>query len=197
MSAYQSTGRASRHYFHREYVNQFLTKELASGDRLANIDKNTIKKLPTDVFSYENCVIAEKVAKIFYSAAAFDLGEPPKFFSGEFSAAAAMFLARVFAAREYTPRRGIYDAAPDVHDAFVNAWLCARAHGEQNDAYDALCHPWECIPSAIRRSEDMFICEAVRCFTSLTATAINTDAIMETVAHKLRQEEPMLCAGLH
>ena len=197
MSAYQESGRVSRLYFHRDYVNQFLIKELAIGDRLANIEKNSVKHLHEDVFSYENCVIAEKVAKKFYSAAAFDLGDPPKFFSGEFSADAAIFLARVFAAREYAPRRGIYGAAPDVHDAFVNAWLGARSHGEQNDAYDALCRPWECIPSAIRRTEDMFICEAVLRFSSPTARPINADALMETVVYKFRREEPMVCAGLH
>lgn len=195
MSAYQNTSRASRHYFHREYVNQFLIKELAPGDRLANIDKNTIKKMDSAIFSEQNCAISEKIAKVFYSAAAYDLGEPPKFFSGQFSSAAAIFLARVFAAREYAPRRGSFDAAPDVHDSFVHAWICARAHGEQNDAYDALCRPWECVTSAIRRSEDMFICEAV---LELAAGRMPcADRLMEQVAHKLRQEEPMLCAGLH
>jgi hypothetical protein len=195
MSAYQSSHRASRLYFHRDYVNQFLTKELAPGDRLANIDKNTIKKLHTDVFSEQNCIIAEKVARVFYSPAAYDLGEPPAFFSGQFSTEAALFLARVFAARQYVSRRG-FDAAPDVHDAFVNAWLCARVHGDENDAYDALCRPWECVPSAIRRSEDMFICEAVR-HLGVESTLLNANTIMETVAYKLRQAEPMLCAGLH
>jgi hypothetical protein len=195
MSAYQATHRVSRLYFHRDYVNQFLTTELAPGDRLANIDKNTIKKLHADVFSEQNCVIAEKVARVFYSSAAYDMGDPPKFFSGEFSAEAALFLARVYTAREYVPRRGL-GAAPDVHDAFVNAWLAARVHGEENDAYDALCRPWECVPSAIRRSEDMFICEAVRQLAE-GRVPLNADAIMETVSYRLRHDEPMLCAGLH
>jgi hypothetical protein len=139
MSAYQSTGRASRLYFHREYVNQFLTTELAPGDRLANIERDNIRLLHQDVFSEQNCVIAERIAKRFYHSSAFDLGEAPKFFSGEFSDAAAMFLARIYAARHYTAASGIYSAAEDVHNAFVNAWLRCRAFGtSRSDAYRCL-----------------------------------------------------------
>jgi hypothetical protein len=187
-------------YLHRDYINKFLIKEMAANDYLANIAKDDIKLLHPDVFSYDNCVIAEKVAKRFYCSAAFDLGDSPKFFSGQFSDEAALFLARIYAARTFVGRRGIYGAAPAVHDAFVNAWLRARAHGASSDINDALACPWSCIQSAIRKCEDVFICEAVRWCSENAFTSdykADADAILENATYALKYAEPALCAGLH
>ncbi len=182
--------------FHAEYINQFLVRPLGPGDRLADLEQDQVLKLDADIFSPENRTAAEKVAKVFYSAAGFDMGEPPKFFAGEFSDEAALFLARVHAAlcavrHQMTP----YEAGPAIHDAFVNCWLRARVHGAKNDKYDALCRPWECLTSAIRKVEDMFIaCAVKRWLEGRLATA---DSILDYVRDMLRHEEPELCAGLH
>ena len=186
---------------HREYLNQFLTRGMASGDRLANLVVADVKKIPQDVFSEDNCAIAEKIAKRFYSSAAFDMGEAPKFFSGQFSDVAVLFLARVFAARCNVAAHGIYGAASAAHDAFVNAWLRARTHGSESAANDALCKPWECVGSAIRKCEDIFICEAVRRMgadpNSLTDN-VKEDAehILDVASYTLKREEPVLCMGI-
>ena len=187
-------------YLHRDYVNRFLIKEMTPSDYLANIAKDDIKLLNPDVFSYENCLVAEKVAKRFYCSAAFDLGDVPKFFSGQFGDEAALFLARIYAARSFVGRRGIYGAAPAVHDAFVNAWLRGRAHGATSDAYDALVCPWSCVQSAIRKCEDVFICEAVRRFSHGQLTddyKADAGAILENATYALKHAEPALCSGLH
>ena len=187
-------------YLHRDYINRFLTKEMAASDYLANIERNNIKLLHPDVASYENCTIAEKIAKRFYCSAAFDLGDVPKFFSGQFSDEAMFFLARIYAARNFVGRRGIYGAAPAVHDAFVNAWLRGRAYGASSDAYDALVCPWSCVPSAIRKCEDIFICEAVRWFSENRLTSdykADAGVILENATYSLKHAEPALCSGLH
>ncbi len=187
---------------HRDYLNQFLTKQMAPGDRLANIERDNIRLLHQDVFSEHNCIIAEKIAKRFYHSSAFDLGEAPKFFSGEFSDAAAMFLARVYAARHFTAARGIYRAAEDVHNAFVNAWLRCRAFGAESAANDALCKPWECVTSAVRKCEDIFICEAVRRMLvdseGLVTGQVQQEAsdILDIANYTLKREEPGLCIGI-
>jgi hypothetical protein len=187
-------------YLHRDYVNRFLSKEMTPSDYLANIAKDDIKLLNPDVFSYENCAIAEKVAKRFYCSAAFDLGDAPKFFSGQFSDEASLFLARIYAARNFTGRRGIYGAAPAVHDAFVNAWLRGRAHGASSDTYDAFVCPWSCVQSAVRKCEDVFICEAVRWASDDRLTGnykADAGTILENATYILKREEPALCSGLH
>ncbi len=187
---------------HRDYLNQFLTKQMALGDRLANIERDNIKLLHQDVFSELNCTIAERIAKRFYHSSAFDLGEPPKFFSGEFSNAAALFLARVYAARQNVGVRGIYRAAEDVHDAFVNAWLRGRAFGAESASNDALCKPWECVTSAVRKCEDIFICEAVRRMNTglegLVTGNVQQEAadILDIANYTLKREEPELCIGI-
>ena len=173
---------------------------MAAGDYLANIEKDNIKLLHSDVVSYEICAIAEKIAKRFYCSAAFDLGDAPKFFSGQFSDEAMLFLARIYAARAFVGRRGIYGAAPAVHDAFVNAWLRGRAHGASSDAYDALACPWSCVQSAVRKCEDIFICEAVRWFSEDRLTdnyKADAGAILENATYALKYNEPALCSGLH
>ncbi len=173
---------------------------MASSDYLANIAKDDIKLLHPDVFSYDNCLVAEKVAKRFYCSSAFDLGEAPKFFSGQFSDEAALFLARIYAARTFVGRRGIYHAAAAVHDSFVNAWLRCRAHGGESAAYDALACPWTCIQSAVRKCEDIFICEAVRWFSEDRLTddyKADASTILENATYALKHNEPLLCSGLH
>jgi hypothetical protein len=198
-------------YFHTDYINQFLNEPLASGGRLANIEQGQVRKLDADIFSPENRTAAEKVAKYFYSPAGYDMGEPPKFFSGEFSDEAALFLARVWAARKacVVNRMTPYEAGADVHNAFINCWLRARGHGATSDAYDALCCPWECVMSAIRKTEDMFIAFAVRryargqlcdrqlCDRQLSNnTSHEASVMLDYVRDSLRHEEPALCAGL-
>lgn len=188
-------------YFHIDYINQFLNEPLAPGGRLANIEQGQVRRLDADIFSPENRKAAEKVAKYFYSSAGYDMGEPPKFFSGEFSDEAALFLARVWAARKacVANRMTPYEAGADIHDAFVACWLRARTHGATSDAYDALCCPWDCITSAIRKTEDMFIAFAVRRYTQgQLADNVNHAAsvMLDYVRDSLRHEEPALCAGL-
>lgn len=194
--------RATSYYFHHDYINQFLIAPLAIGDRIGNIEYSNVKRLDAEMYSDTTRKLAEQVARVFYCSAAFDKGQPPKFFEGEFSDEASLFLSRIYEAM-YSANNELLDVCHKMHNSFVNAWLRCRGHGGRNDAYDALCKPWECISSAIRRCEDIFIVLLVRDILNneTHVTSGNYKNIAERILQKshdtLKLLEPMLCAGLH
>ncbi len=195
---------ASRHsyFFHRDYINQFLIAPLPEGSRIGDVEYSNVRRLDAEMFSDSTRKLAEQVARVFYCSAAFDKGIPPKFFEGEFSDEASLFLARIHEAM-YSTDSHILDSTHKMHNSFVNAWLRARGHGARNDEYDTLCKPWECIGSAIRRCEDIFIVLLVRDIINdeTHVTSGNCKNIAERILLKahdtLKLLEPMLCAGLH
>jgi hypothetical protein len=190
------------YFFHRDYINQFLIAPLAEGARIGDVEYSNVRRLDAEMFSDTTRKLAEHVARVFYCSAAFDKGTPPNFFEGEFTDEASLFLARIHEVI-YSANSNILDITHKMHNSFVNAWLRARGHGARNDAYDALCKPWECIGSAIRRCEDVFIVLLVRDIINndTFVTSGNYKTIAERIllnAHDtLKLLEPMLCAGLH
>jgi hypothetical protein len=191
-------------FFHRDFINQFLTEPLEQGARIGDIVYDNVHKLHSDLFSLETRKLAEQVARVFYCSAAFDKGTPPNFFASEYTTEASLFLARVYAAQHMSNTdTSILQTAVGIHNSFINAWLRARIHGEQNSEYDALCKPWSCIGSAIRRVEDLFIARLVRDIVvdnlTITSGTYHTiaDKILEKSHDQLKRIEPMLCAGLH
>jgi len=199
-------------FFHRDFINKFLIEPLEEGGRIGDIIYDNVHKLHPDVFSLETRKLAEQVARVFYCSAGFDKGTPPDFFASEFTTEASLFLARVYAAQKmYTipsserdgiTNTSILQTAVTVHNSFINAWLRARIHGEYNSEYDALCKPWTCIGSAIRRVEDLFITHLVRDVIvnnlDITSETYHTiaDKTLEKAHCQLKRIEPMLCAGL-
>jgi hypothetical protein len=191
-------------FFHRDFINQFLAEPLEEGARIGDIVYDNVHKLHIDLFSLENRKLAEQVARVFYCSAGFDKGTPPNFFASEFTTEASLFLARVYAAQHMcNTDTSILQTAVGIHNSFINAWLRARIHGEQNSEYDALCKPWSCIGSAIHRVEDLFIARLVRDMVvdNLTITSGTYHSIADKILEKshdhLKRIEPMLCAGLH
>lgn len=194
--------RATSYYFHCDYINQFLIAPLQHGDRIGNVEYSNVKRLDAEMYSDVTRKLAEQVARVFYSSAAFDKGAPPKFFEGEFTDEASLFLSRIYEAM-YSANNEMLEVCHKMHNSFVNAWLRCRGHGGRNDTYDALCKPWECIGSAIRRCEDIFIVLLVRDILNneTHVTSGNCKNIAERILQKshdtLKLLEPMLCSGLH
>jgi hypothetical protein len=147
--------------FDREFINAFLNSPLADHEDVCDIRPGDVRPVP-GLENRDLYATAARVAEIFYHSSAYDLGAPPEFRSESnqsLEPAAALILAQVAVAADATANgeRAAFDLAPQIHAAWVHAWLAVRDQLPRRAAENRFVKPWAEIADHIKLREAIFI----------------------------------------
>lgn len=145
----------------REFINNFLNSPLADHEDVHDIYPDNVRSVP-GLQTRDLYVTAARVAEAFYHSNGYDLGTPPEFRSESnqpLEPAAALILAQVSAAADGTVNsdRVAFDLAPQIHAAWVHAWLAVRDQLPLRAAENRFVKPWAEITDHVKLSEAIFI----------------------------------------
>ena len=146
----------------REFINAFLNSPLRDDQDAHDIRPGDVQQPVPGAGNRTLYPIAARVADIFYHPNGYDLGTAPEFrleSNHPLDPEAALVLAQVAAAADGTANadRAAFDLAPQIHAAWVHAWLAVRDQLPRRSSENRFVKPWAEIADHVKLREAIFI----------------------------------------
>ncbi len=146
----------------REFINAFLNNPLTDDQDAHDIRPGDVRQPVPGADNRALYPIAARVAEIFYHPNGYDLGTSPEFRSESnqpLDPEAALILAQVAAAADGIANadRAAFDLAPQIHAAWVHAWLAVRDQLPRRSSENRFVKPWAEIADHVKLREAIFI----------------------------------------